>query len=149
MSKDEMLKEKINKIETDLVTRSIDIEFSVEEGDAEYFSLPGTKLLRGTAEIIADMVLGSLYEDSYSVDIVRFKEEDVTALIFNQGMATGRYLLIGITQGLNPSSDFVRKSLMRWTTIENFVWPEKINVISRDLLSESLISDLYAINTSS
>ena len=141
-----MIKEKIGEIEAKLTNGYIEIEFSVDDDDVEYFNLPGTLPLRCTSEIIADMILGSLYEDSYSIDIVKFQEEDVTALIFNQGAAADTYQLIGITQGLSASSEFVRKSLMRWTKSENFVWPEKINVIARDLLPASLISELYAIN---
>ena len=145
-----MNQEKICAIENELMTRSIELEFTVEDDDKTYFTLPDTQPLQCTPESIAEIILGgTLNEDFYSVDMVKFPSEGVTALIFNQGMASGRYELMGITQGLNPSPNFIRKSMIRWTEIENFQWPKKIDVNFNDLLPQSLILELYAINKNS
>ncbi len=143
-----MYKSYIEEIEKRLVKEHIEIDLEVADDNiTEYFYLLDIGKFKVTSEPLVEMILGAaLSEDIYSVDLVKFMDQDFYALIFNMATAAGTYELIGISNGINPSSAFIRESLIRWTKVENFIWPDKVVIKTQDLLSSSVINELRRIN---
>lgn len=137
----------IQNIESKLNSSSIYLNFEVDDDDLEYFGFPETKPLPFSADVLVSMVLGgALNEDYYSVDLCKFENENMCALVFNMGMAAGDYELIGLTTGLIASPSFVRNSLVRWTKQQNFHWPKNLDVTDKKLLPDQVLSEVRAIN---
>jgi len=133
----------IMRIEAMLSSCSIEIEQSMDDNDVEYFQLPFVGPEKFTTDTLAEFTLGgTLSEDWYLVELLRFPMLDVTALIFNSAMASGEYELMGLTKGLNPSHEFITSSLKRWTQVTDFKWPTNVKIFNEALLPAFAIKNI-------
>ena len=134
-------------IEERLSKASIYLDHEHDNNDILYFAIDGKYLECELYSLINFNLSSSFSEDNYSIELARFKSENICAIIFNQYLASGEYELIGVSVGSNPTKYFVEASLKRWTKLGNFQWPIK-NLVSNDLalVPTSLLSELRAIN---
>jgi hypothetical protein len=138
----------IEQIENQLNISPLKLDFEVDDDDLEYFGFPETKPLPFSADVLVRMVLGgALNEDYFSVDLCKFENENMCALVFNMGMAAGEYELMGLTTGLIASPSFVRNSLVRWTKQQNFHWTKNLDVTDKKLLPDQVLNEVRAINS--
>lgn len=143
-----MNKSDIEEIENRLKNEHIEINHKMDDDDiTEYFELPNFGSFKFTSDTLVEMTFGmALSHDKYSVDLVNFSDKNFYAVIFNMASAAGTYELIGISSGINPSPVFIRNSLIRWTKVENFKWPNEIEIKFPILLPLSVITELRKIN---